>query len=99
MTGIGQTVPGLPPGAANRMSVQTRLKSASPIKPVRGENAPMAIISRSNASRGERAIVGRDLASAEVALAASGLRIRLTRLPPWGATRDIVFRLLLPHSL
>jgi choline dehydrogenase-like flavoprotein len=52
--------------------------------------APMAIISRSNASRGERVMAGRLFASDFAASAACGARIRSIKLPPWGATSDIV---------
>ena len=49
VTGMGHTVP-----LTSRISLHTDVKSALPMKPVSGENAPMAIISKSNCSRGER---------------------------------------------
>ena len=50
--------------SASRISRQIDSKSALPTKPVRGLNAPMAIISRSHASVRLRVIAGSDAASA-----------------------------------
>ncbi len=78
ITGIGQTVP-----LASRISRQTRSKSFCPMNPLSGENAPMAIISRSNASRGDKTTDGKFTASAV------GATTRLTSDPPCGAMSDI----------